>query len=83
MLARAYKTSRTDLAEAIEGLMRSAEIRIKNAEAAWRALAVYQSSKSVEFADALIVEIAALEGVTRTFTFDRRAASEAGMALLS
>lgn len=82
VLARAYKASRTDLADAIEGLMRSAEIRIENAEAAWRALGVYQASKSAEFADALIAEIAALQGATRTVTFDRRAAAETGMALL-
>ena len=83
VLARAYKSSREDLAGVIEGLMRSAELKIENAEAAWRALGVYQKSKSAEFADALIAEIAALEGVTRTFTFDRRAASEVRMKLLA
>jgi predicted nucleic-acid-binding protein len=83
VLARAYKASRAELADAIEGLLRSAEIRIENAEAAWRALGAYQASKSAEFADALIAEIAALAGVTRTMTFDRRAAAEAGMALLA
>jgi predicted nucleic-acid-binding protein len=83
VLARAYKASRAELADAIEGLLRSAEIRIENAEAAWRALGAYQASKSAEFADALIAEIAALAGVTRTMTFDRGAAAEAGMALLA
>lgn len=83
VLARAYKATRTELAEAVEGLLRSAEIRIENAEAAWRALGVYQASKSAEFADALIAEIAAHAGATRTVTFDRRAASEAGMTLLA
>lgn len=82
VLARAYKASRAELSTAIEGLLRSTEIRVESAEAAWRALGVYQASKSAEFADALIAEIAALQGVTRTFTFDRRAASEAGMTLL-
>lgn len=83
VLARAYKSSRPEMSTAIEGLLRSAELRIENAEAAWRALGVYQASKSAEFADALIAEIAALEGATQTFTFDRDAASEAGMKLLS
>lgn len=83
VLARAYKTSRTELAAAIEGLLRSAELKIENAEPAWRALGVYQASKSAEFADALIAEIAALEGVTETLTFDRGAASQAGMTLLA
>lgn len=83
VLARAYKASRAELSTAIEGLLRSAELKIENAEAAWRALGVYQASKSAEFADALIAEIAALEGVTQTLTFDRRAAGEAGMTLLA
>ncbi len=83
VLGRAYRTSRAELSASIEGLLRSAEIRIENAEAAWRALGVYQASKSAEFADALIAEIAALEGVSQIMTFDRRAAVEAGMKLLS
>ncbi len=83
VLARAYKSPRAELSAAIEGLLRSAELKIENAEAAWRALGVYQASRSAEFADALIAEIAALEGVTQTLTFDRRAASEAGMKLLA
>ena len=83
VLARAYKATRAELADAIEGLLRSAEIRIESAEAAWRALGVYQASKSAEFADTLITEIAALEGATRMVTFDRRAAAETGMTLLA
>lgn len=83
VLARAYKSSRAELSTAIEGLLRSAELRVEKAEAAWRALGVYQASASTEFADALIAEIAALEGATQTMTFDRRAASEAGMTLLA
>lgn len=83
VLARAYKSSKAELSTAIEGLLRSAELKVENAEAAWRALGVYQASKSAEFADALIAEIAAIEGVTRIFTFDRRAATDAGMLLLA
>lgn len=83
VLARAYKASRPEMSTAVEGLLRSAELKVENAEAAWRALGVYQASKSAEFADALIAEIAALEGVSRTLTFDRGAASEAGMTLLA
>lgn len=82
VLTRAYRTTRDGLAETIEGLLRSAEIRIENAEAAWRALGVFQHSRAVDFADALIAEIAALAGATETVTFDRRAADEAGMRLI-
>jgi len=83
VLTRAYKASRAELAFAVEGLLRSAEIKTENAEAAWRALGVFQSKRSVEFADVLIAEIASLEGAVQTFTFDQKAAAEAGMKLLS
>lgn len=83
VLTRAYRMSRPDLAMAIEGLLRSAEIRIENAEAAWRALGLYQAAQSLEFADALIAEINALAGTTQTVTFDRNASLEGGMKLLS
>lgn len=83
VLTRAYRLTRIDLCAAIEGLLRSGEIKIENAEAAWRALGVFQAGKSIEFADALIAEINALAGATRTVTFDRSAAAEGGMKLIS
>ncbi|MDZ7628562.1 MAG: type II toxin-antitoxin system VapC family toxin [Parvularculaceae bacterium] len=83
VLSRSYGAARAELAAAIEGLLRSAELRIENAEAAWRALGVFQSGRSVEFADALIAEIAALAGASQTVTFDQRASAEAGMKLLA
>lgn len=83
VLTRAYRLSRADLFAAIEGLLRSAELRIENAEAAWRALGAFQAAKSLEFADALIAKTNALAGASQTVTFDRDAASEGGMKLLS
>jgi predicted nucleic-acid-binding protein len=82
VLSRAYKTPREDIAAALEGLLRSAELVVENADAAYRALGVYQASRSVEFADALIAQTAALAGASETATFDRLAATEAGMRLL-
>ncbi len=82
VLSRAYKAPRSDVAHAIEGLLRSAEIVIENAGAAWRALAVYEAARSVQFADALIAEVAAMAGASETVTFDRSAAAEAGMRLI-
>jgi predicted nucleic-acid-binding protein len=82
VLARAYKASREDIARAIEGLLRSAELEIERADAAYRALGVYQASKSAEFADALIAQTAALAGASETVTFDQAAASALGMRLL-
>jgi len=82
VLSRAYKSPREDIAKALEGLLRSAELIIENAEAAYRALSAYQASPSAEFADALIAETAALAGASETVTFDRTAASDLGMRLL-
>lgn len=82
VLARAYKASRADIARALEGLLRSAELIVENAEAAYRALGLYMASTSVDFADALIAETARLAGAGETLTFDRNAAKEAGMRFL-
>lgn len=82
VLARAYKASRADIARAIEGLLRSAELVVENAPAAYRALALYQVSTSADFADALSAETAALAGARETVTFDQRAAAELGMRAL-
>lgn len=82
VLSRAYKASREDIAKAVEGLLRSAELIVENAEAAYRALAVYRSSTAAEFADALIAQTAALAGAKETVSFDRKAAAEMGMRLL-
>jgi predicted nucleic-acid-binding protein len=82
VLSRAYKASRQDIAGAVEGLLRSAELIIENAEAAYRALGIYRASTSAEFADALIAQTAALAGASETVTFDRSASTALGMRLL-
>lgn len=82
VLARAYKASRAQIAEAIEGLLRSAELVVENAEAAYRALALYRASTHADFADALIAETASLAGASETVTFDKNAAAQTGMKLL-
>jgi len=82
VLSRAYKTPRGDIARAVEGLLRSAELIVENAEAAYRALGAYQASTSGEFADALIAQTAALAGASETISFDHDAATAFGMRLL-
>lgn len=83
VLLRRYKLSRDELSSTIFGLLETAELLLENAEAVYRALAVYKAGSSVEFADALIAETAALAGAGETVTFDRAAAAEAGMRLLA
>jgi predicted nucleic-acid-binding protein len=82
VLSRTYKSSREDIARAVEGLLRSADLVVENADAAYRALGVFQSSKSADFADALILETASLAGAGETVTFDQKAAASLGMRLL-
>ncbi len=82
VLSRAYKASREDIARAVEGLLRSAELIVENAPAAYRALGLYTASASAEFADALIAETAMLAGASEVATFDKSAATELGMRLL-
>ncbi|MFN3313799.1 MAG: PIN domain-containing protein, partial [Hyphomonas sp.] len=82
VLLRRYRLSREEIFSTLFGLLETAELIVENAEAVYRALAVYKAGNSVEFADALIAETAALAGVRETVTFDRAAAVEAGMRLL-
>jgi len=82
VLSRRYRLGRNDIARTIRDLLETAELVIENSEVAYRALGVYLTSASVEFADVLIAETAALAGASETVTFDRNAAKEAGMTLL-
>ena len=82
VLSRAYRAPRSEIAQAVEGILRSAELVVENAEAGYRALAVFNASSSVGYADALIAQTAALAGASETVTFDRTAADEGGMRLL-
>jgi predicted nucleic-acid-binding protein len=82
VLSRSYRSSREDIAKAVEGLLRSAELIVENPDAAYRALGVYQASKSAEYADALIAQTASLAGAAETVTFDQSAALSPSMRLL-
>ena len=81
VLSRAYKSSREDIAHAVEGLFRSVDLVVENSSVAYRPLGVFQFSKSAGFADALIAETASLAGPVETVTFDQRTASSLGMRL--
>ena len=82
VLSRSYKALRAEIAAAVEGLLRAAEIVVENAPAAYRALGAYPAATSAEVADALIAETAALAGASETVTFDERASAELAMRQL-
>ena len=78
VLASAYDLDRAQLAEALEGLLRTQEIVVEQAETVWKALRVFRASNA-DFADFLIERAAAAAGCERTMTFDRAAARGCGM----
>ncbi|MGH6620796.1 MAG: PIN domain-containing protein [Alphaproteobacteria bacterium] len=81
VLSRAYKATREQVAETVELLLRARELVVEGAEAAYLALATYQSTNA-DFADALIAHGAKLAGCSETLTFDRAATAGTGMRML-
>ena len=82
VLVSAYELDRSQLVAAFEGLLRTKELRVEDAEIVWKALRVVQATNA-DFADCLIACSAAAAGCTCTMTFDRAAAKAAGMSLVS
>ena len=82
VLGSAYALDRSQLVAVFEGLLRTKELRVEDAETVWKALRVFQGS-SADFADCLIACSNAASGCSRTMTFDRAAAKSAGMTLMT
>jgi predicted nucleic-acid-binding protein len=76
-----FGLERTQVADAIEGLIRSKEILVERADVVWQALRIYREGVG-EFADCLIARSAAVAGCDRTMTFDRGAVKACGMELI-
>jgi predicted nucleic-acid-binding protein len=82
VLSSAYGLSREQLAEALEGVLRSKEWVVEKADIVWQAVRLFQNG-SADFADCLIFRSAAAAGCEKTMTFDRDAAKSGGMTLLA
>jgi predicted nucleic-acid-binding protein len=82
VMSSAYELDRGQLIAALEGLLRTKELVVERAEIVWKALRIFQSA-NVDFADCLIERSAAAAGCEKTMTFDRGAATNAGMTLLA
>jgi predicted nucleic-acid-binding protein len=82
VLNRTYKVKKAQIAAILATLLASKEIVIQESEMAHAALRLYLSGKA-DFPDCLIALSAQAAGCTRTVTFDRRAARDAGMELLA
>jgi predicted nucleic-acid-binding protein len=81
VLAKAYGMSRTDIAAVVEGLLRSRELLIEDAETHYLALGAFQAGP-IDYADAVIAEAGRSAGCAETVTFDRRAAASGRMRLV-
>jgi predicted nucleic-acid-binding protein len=82
VLSSAYSLSREQLAEALEGVLRSKEWVVEKADIVWQAVRLFQSGNA-DFADCLISRSAAAAGCEKTMTFDGDAAKSGGMTLLA
>lgn len=82
VLSSAYELSRAQLVEAFEALLRTQELVVESGETVWKGLRLLQRSGG-DFADCLIACSAQTAGCTKTLTFDRGAAKNGGMTLVS
>lgn len=80
VLTRSYKMTREAVADTIEALLRARELVVEGAEAGYLALATYRTTRA-DFSDALIAHSGRPAGWAETVTFDKGAASVAGMRL--
>ena len=81
VLESCYGCTRADVTAVIERLLRVKQLKIQEAETAWRALRLFVSGKA-DFSDCLIERLGHAHNCLHTATFDKTAAKFAGMKLL-
>ena len=81
VLTGCYTSTKNEICEVLETLLRTKEIVVAHADTIWKALRVFKESKA-DFADCLIERSANEAGCTHTATFDRDAAKHCGMRLI-
>lgn len=81
VLRRAYKVDSRRCAELLEGLLDARELRVDRDAIARAALSASHGGPG--FTDAVIAELGRTAGCDHTVTFDRRAARDGTMRLLS
>jgi predicted nucleic-acid-binding protein len=75
-----YGATRPEIIEILGRILSSRQLQAEDADTAWKALRLFQSSKA-DFSDCLILTSASVSGCARVMTFDKLAA-QAGMELL-
>ena len=82
VLTGCYSSTKNEICEVLETLLRTKEIMVAHADTVWKALRVYKDGKA-DFADCLIERSANEAGCSHTATFDRDAAKHCGMQMIS
>jgi predicted nucleic-acid-binding protein len=80
VLDRAYFLTAQEIASAIERLLQVDVLAIENEQEVFTAMVALKQGRG-SFADALIAELGARVGCTRTLTFDRKATRLPGFEL--
>ncbi len=81
VLQRGYKVARQDVVEVLTRLIEAPELEFERPTILRRALAL--AAAGADLGDAVIAESGRRAGCSHVVTFDRRAARQAGMELLS
>ena len=81
VLTASFELTRAQVSQALDGIIRTKQFKIENADQVIRALRVFKLGKS-DFADCLIERSANSAGCLKTMTFDVKAAKHAGMTLI-
>lgn len=81
VLERSYHFTDSEVAAAVEEILRTDALLVEHAEEAFSAMAALNAGLG-DFADALIGAINAEAGCSRTITFDRKALRLPGFELL-
>ncbi len=82
VLGASYHLTRAQVAQALDGIMRTKQFKIESADQVIRALRVFKAGRS-DFADCLIERSADSAGCEKTITFDVNASKHAGMTLIT
>lgn len=81
VLSGCYASTKSEICEVLETLLRTKEIVVANADTLWKAVRLFKGGKA-DFADCLIERSANEAGCSYTATFDRDAAKYSGMQLI-
>ena len=81
VLTSCYASTKSEICEVLQTLLRTKEIVVANAGTVWKAVRLFKEEKA-DFADCLIERSANEAGCGYTITFDRDAAKHYGMRLI-